>query len=173
MASEQVRNVVLGTLLGVGMVAQANAGHGRAPTQEARQLAAVAFAHLGIAQDKRMPPEFMEWNLLVDEQCVPGWQGDHQRVLPDGLRHQSVADVRSVCETDREVAGSQPPQLFRQGDLGEPYFDLRLLLAAQGKKCRQPRVDGAIGDGDAHAASELLAHLVTSGVALSVPSPTA
>ena len=72
--------------------------------QELCQLVAVPLAHLWIAQDERVAPEFMKWNLPVGELLVPGWHSKHQRVSPDRFRNNAITDVGGVREPDREVA---------------------------------------------------------------------
>ncbi len=75
-------------------------------------MEAVTLAYLWITQDERVAPKLMKWNLPVGKQLVPGRHGDHQRVSPDRFRNKAVTNVGSVCEANREVAGSQAAQLF-------------------------------------------------------------
>ena len=60
----------------------------------------------------------------MDEQCVPGWQGDHQRVLPDRFGDDAITDVGGMSESDAEVARAQAAQLLGQRHFGHPYLDL-------------------------------------------------
>ncbi len=39
-----------------------------------------------------MTLEFVERNLLVDEQCVQCWYCDHERVSPDGFGNDAVTN---------------------------------------------------------------------------------
>ncbi len=72
--------------------------------KESRQFMAVALANPWVAQDERMATKFMERNLLVGEQLVPGWNGDDQWIFPDWLSNDALAHIRGVREAEHEVA---------------------------------------------------------------------
>jgi len=120
--------------------------------QKPRQLTAVAFAHLRVAQDQRMSPELVKRYLFMDKQLVTDRHGDHQWVVPDRFGAYAIANIGGVREPYREIAGSQSAQLFGQRGLGQSHFNLGLILAAMSEERRQPLIDCAIGYGDAQTA---------------------
>ncbi|BFO03016.1 hypothetical protein KNHN1_13940 [Pseudomonas guariconensis] len=119
--------------------------------QKPRQLAAVAFAHLRVAQDQWVSPEFVKRYLFMGKQLVADRHGDHQWVVPDRFGAYAIANIGGVREPYREIAGPQSAQLFGQRDLGQPNFNLWLILATMSKERRQPLIDCTIGYGDAQA----------------------
>ncbi|KRG87267.1 hypothetical protein ABB33_01060 [Stenotrophomonas acidaminiphila] len=100
-----------------------------------------------------MASEFMEWDCLVDKQLMSDRYGDHQRVLPDRLGNNVVADFGRVREPDGEVAGTQTAQLLGQRHFGQANLNVWLFSATTGEKIRQPGINCAIGYCDAQATS--------------------
>lgn len=48
-----------------------------------------------------MPGYFVEWNLPVCKQLVPGRQDDDKRVLPHRLGHETITFVgNGLCKSD-------------------------------------------------------------------------
>ena len=117
--------------------------------QKSRQLAAVAFAHLRVAQDQWVSPEFVKRYLFMGKQLVADRHGDHQWVLPDRFSAYAIANIGGVREPYREIAGSQSAQLFGQRGLGQSHFNFGLILAAMSEERRQPLIDCTVGYGNA------------------------
>lgn len=82
--------------------------------KEPGQFAAIALAHVWIAQDKWVALEFMKRDFLVGEQLVPRWHRDYQRVLPDWFGNNVSTHISSVREPNREITRAQAAQLFGQ-----------------------------------------------------------
>ncbi len=92
-----------------------------------------------------MTAELLERNFLVGEQFVPCRNGNYQRVPPDWLGDDAVANIGGMSKADHEVTEAQTAQLFGQGDFGQAYLDLRRFRTAIGQERRQAGIDRTIG----------------------------
>lgn len=108
-------------------------------SQNAFNLTRITFICMWICKYQRIAQHFLKWNSLERQQGVPSWYGHHQRIVPDVLGDDPVADLIRSSEPYVVQVVVQPFDLLCQWNLEQTYLDLRFFLTAQRKEGREAR----------------------------------
>jgi hypothetical protein len=105
----------------------------------------MAFACLRVAQHQWIAQHFLQRDALVGQQGMSRRHRHHERIAPDRLGDDAIADFIGLSEPHVAQIIVQPLDLLRQRYLEQTYLDFRLLLSAQRQQSRQARRRDSVG----------------------------